>query len=207
MAKRRNIAGAQPTGVPVDASGGPTVDPTANVIALTAAQDRFTQMQIGYVEKLAELRADHLSEMSAIRSLHAEKLALAEAGRIDAINAVNVNLVAVAAQKAQDQASVLATQLVTTADSSRSALAIATAQAADMLRQTLEPVMARLTTLEQSRSASSGASDNTKTMIYGAVALIGLGLAFLTYSNRATSVPFALPPGYTLTAPAAAPTR
>jgi hypothetical protein len=181
---------------PVTRNNG-TIDPTANVIALISSTTLQLKDLLNAQADLNKAEFRRLNDLLDIQVAHAKELALAESGRIDAIRAVDVNAVGVAAKKAEDQAAVLATQLSTTADNSRNALAIATSQTTDMVRQNLEPVMVRLTTLEQSRSASSGASDNTKTMVYGAILMIGLGLAFLTY-NKTTPAPFVVPPGYTL---------
>src|SRR5687767_3285545 len=98
------------TGLATDALGNPVVDPTENVKALTEAahirqddlrkaSDKFNQSQIEHIKELVELRASY-----------EEKLAIAEAKRLDAIRAVDVNAVAIASEKQAMAASVLGDQ-------------------------------------------------------------------------------------------------
>jgi hypothetical protein len=125
-------------GVPVDAQGGPTVDPTKNVLDLVEAAIRrqddlrhalsvLTQTQIKSQEKISEIRYSHAQDLAMaqakqleseakLRSEYAERLAIAEAKRIDAIRAVDVNAVAVANQRTSEQATALQVQTTASAE-------------------------------------------------------------------------------------------
>jgi hypothetical protein len=107
-------------GEAVDAGGGPVIDPTANVLLLVDAA----------VKRQDDLRAAEgrrIDDLMALRAEHAIQLSTAEAKRIDAIRVVDVNAVAVASERATQQASVLATQVTASADALR-ALVAQTAQ-------------------------------------------------------------------------------
>lgn len=177
------------SGLPIDSSGGPTVDPTANVIALSAAstvrqddlreaQDRLVHARLAGLEQITLLRADHVKEIAAAESLrvneqlslraaYEERLALAEAKRIDAIRAVDVNAVSVASQRAGDQATALATQVAQSAEVLRNqvaqsaealrALVATTAATQQQNQQTQNSALSnRITTLEQAQSEGKG---------------------------------------------------
>jgi len=77
------MAQTPPTGLGVDATGGPVIDPTANVIALVEAgmkrQDDLRNMEAAHVREVMALRAEHEAEMRA-----------AEKQRVDAVRAVDV---------------------------------------------------------------------------------------------------------------------
>lgn len=129
----------------------PLVDPTKNVLDLVGAaiarQDDlrtviqgFTQKQFDTTEKLNELRykqtqelaaalANKLADEAKLRSDYSDRLAIAEAKRIDAIRAVDVNAVAVANERATATATALAK---TVADSALVLSAQVTRQADDL---------------------------------------------------------------------------
>jgi len=165
-------------GVGVDGKGDAVVDPTENVKALSEAaakrQDdlRLLQTQaliyrIEAVEKLISTRDEHikelmamsdkrLDEVSKLRAEYNERLAVAEAKRIDAIRAVDVNAVAVASTRATDQAQVLATQVSQSAEALRALVATTAATVAASQQQLSSTLSARLTTLEQAGYQQAG---------------------------------------------------
>lgn len=117
----------------------PVYDPSANVLALVeAAVTRLNDLRVAETRRLDDLReleVRHDREMQAMLLDFQDKLRDAEAKRIDAIRAVDVNAVAVASGRATDQAAVLATQVQVSADALRALVAttastMATAQAA-----------------------------------------------------------------------------
>jgi hypothetical protein len=149
-------------GVPVDAAGGPTIDPTANVLQLVEGAirrvDDLRDSDRVYVERLIHDEKDHIREILTLRSEHFKELAIAEAKRIDAIRAVDVGAVAVAAERQVAAAGVLADQLAKSAEQTRAlvqdqAVTVATAQ-----RQLIEPMMARLAALERTQAEGIGRS-------------------------------------------------
>lgn len=164
-------------------------DPTENVKALSEAANKrqddlreadrkLTDARHDGAKALADLRAEcnhelalaeskRVNEQLAIRAGYEEQLRTAEAKRIDAIRAVDVNAVSVASQRASDQASVLATQVAQSAEQLRTQVAqsaealralVATtaATAATTLQQLVTGLSTRLTTLEQAQYEGKG---------------------------------------------------
>ena len=160
-----------PTGIPVDRSGGPTVDPTANVIALSAASNvrqddlrkaasEITALQfrlltakiaseVTHIKELMHAESKRVDQQATLRDHFSEELRKAEANRIDAIRSVDVQAVAVASQRAADQASVLQAQVASSAEALRALVASTAATFAQNLQQTVGGLSTRLTTLEQ----------------------------------------------------------
>lgn len=139
--------------------GERTIDPTENVKALQEASnkrqddlrqasDRLVSVQLLYVEKIAQLRAEHQKEMTA-----------AEAKRIDAIRAVDVNAVQVANEKQTAQAAVLANQVTQTAEALRTLVATTANTIAEQQRQASSQINERLTLLEQSKYEIGGKAE------------------------------------------------
>lgn len=149
-------------GEAVDAQGGPVVDPTKNVLQLVeAAVTRLNDLRESdskWLHQLQDAEARRIDEQLTLRADFADKLTLAESKRIDAIRAVDVSAVAVASERATQQASVLANQVVTSADALRSLVAsTATAMAAQT--QTLTTQFTdRLALLEKVQYENKGKS-------------------------------------------------
>jgi len=157
---------------------GQIIDPTKNVLDLVRsaiirqddlrdANEKLTRAMLDGVEKIAVLRASHsaelteaeskrLDEVARLRADYTTQLSLAEAKRIDAIRAVDVNAVAVASQRAADQAGVLASQVSSSAEALRALVASTAATVATSLQQATTSLSARLTTLEQASYQSQG---------------------------------------------------
>lgn len=142
-------------------------DPTLNVKEAMAfaisriddlrdAESRRSSEALRGVEKLDSERAAHLKELTSLRAEYTEKLALAEARRIDANRAGDLAGVAVASEKAAAQASVLANQLAASTETNRTLVA-STAQAfATSLQQLVAPISDRVMKLEQSSYEGKG---------------------------------------------------
>jgi hypothetical protein len=137
-------------------------DPTLNVIALSEAanrrQDDLRTAEQLRVDQLRQAESNRVNELLLVRADFDDKLRQAEAKRIDAIRAVDVNAVAVASQRASDQATVLAAQVAGSADALRglvqsTATTVATSQAA--LAASLSE---RITKLEQAQYEGKGKS-------------------------------------------------
>lgn len=121
--KDTHHGGGQSEGPSTDADNVSVRDPTQNVMKLVeAASRRIDDLIVAGFRRIDELRsmdsrrADELREAESrrvneqltLRADYEERLRNAEAKRIDAIRAVDVNAVAVASQRASDQATVLA---------------------------------------------------------------------------------------------------
>jgi len=131
------------TGIGVDKTGGPVVDPTQNVLDLVEAA----------VKRLDDLRvadARHANQLAAVRAEHAKELRVIEKDRLDAIRAVDVGAVQRAAEVQATQAGALAAQVVATADAFRVSLAAA-----------LEPIQKDIRDLRDAQSRTVGGKDQT----------------------------------------------
>ena len=150
------------TGIGVDASGGPVIDPTANVISLFEAGvkrlDDLRSAETKRQDDMRDLSAEHTKEMHVLARGFEEKLRDAEAKRIDAIRAVDVNAVAVASSRASDQASVLASQVQTSSDALRSLVASTAATLATQQTAALAEITKRLSELERTKYEGAGRS-------------------------------------------------
>jgi hypothetical protein len=157
------------TGIPVDASGGPTFDPTANVIRdaaasstrqddLREAYNRLVQAQIRGIEESAHTKFEWARELATLHAHYAEKLAGKESERIDAIRKVDVEAVQTAAERANAQAAVLATQVAGTAETLRNLVSTTAAATATAQQQLISPLDNRVRTLEQAQYVGQGRS-------------------------------------------------
>ena len=142
----------RPSGIPVDSSGGPTIDPTKNVLDLVSAaterlddlreaNDKLTMAELTCLRREMNLRAEHAKEIGA---LHREMRVL-ESDRVDKIRA-NDNLNAsIATDRANEAIKTLAIQAQNTASG-----------LATQLTNTFAEFNKRLSQVELSMSAGAG---------------------------------------------------
>jgi len=146
----------------VDSSGNPVFDPSANVLSLVEAAvrrlDDVNQAEQKRNDQLREAESRRVDEQLSLRAEYESKLQIAEAKRIDAIRAVDVNAVAVASQRASDQATVLAAQVAQSAEALRGLVATTAANAAASQAQMVNTLSSRLTALEQAQYEGKGKS-------------------------------------------------
>ena len=176
------------TGIPVDATGGPTIDPTKNVLDLVHAavkrlddlhendtvwseklRNSETLRQDQHIEWLREsamqLRAAESHRVDEVLKLHSEftsRLSDAERDRINAIRAVDVGAVAVAAQRSSDQANVLANQVAASAETLRSLVATTATTAANTAAQIAAQFTDRLASTEKALTDRIGALEKAQ---------------------------------------------
>lgn len=144
----------------VDASGRPVIDPTQNVLQLVEAA-------IKRQDDLRDAEARHVREIADLRELHAERMRIAEADRINAIRQVDVNAVQRAAEVADNRATTLAGQVSTAAEAMRAALAAA-----------LEPIQKDIADLRQAQYLTAGGKTQiVETQAKGASAGLWIGVA------------------------------
>jgi hypothetical protein len=165
-------------GPSTDAGNRPVDDPTKNVQALVDAGMRRQ-------DDLRELEATHLREIGALRAAYEEKLRVAESARIDAIRAVDVGAVSRAAEVAAAQASTLAAQVTTSAETLRGQVNAAAIAAATALATALQPITKSIEDLRAAQYAQQGQAaaktegrDNSQWLI---TLLVGIGVAVVTY--------------------------
>lgn len=124
-------------------------DPTENVRELMGAA----------VQRLDDLRNAEIRRLKDVMDLtsnYSEKLVAAEAKRIDAIRAVDVNAVAVASERAAQQALVLANQVSASAETLRLLVASTATQLAAQLAQTTAQLTERTASLEKAQYEGVG---------------------------------------------------
>lgn len=149
-------------GMAVDSAGNIAYDPSANVLSLVeAAVQRLDDLRAAETRRQDDLRTQterHLTEIARLTTDFQEKLRDAEAKRIDAIRAVDVNAVSVASARAADQATVLASQVQVSADALRSLVATTQAATADQYSASMAEITKRLSELERSKYEGAGRS-------------------------------------------------
>src|SRR5688572_18364900 len=147
-----------PTGMGVDSTGGPVIDPTRNVLdKVEDAVKRLDDLRAAAV-LLNDTKHEHTKEMAALRSTYEEKLRLAEANRLDAIRAVDVAAATLREERASVAATVLANQVATTASTMRDLVASTAAAAATAAAAVTNPIAERVSQLERSSYEGSGKS-------------------------------------------------
>lgn len=146
----------------VDSTGGVAYDPSANVLSLVdAAVRRLDDLRAAETRRQDDLRVQsdrHAAEVARLTSDFQEKLRDAEAKRIDAIRAVDVNAVSVASVRAADQATVLASQVQVSADALRSLVATSASTLAAAQAASTAEITKRLSELERSKYEGAGRS-------------------------------------------------
>jgi hypothetical protein len=165
-------------GIPVDSTGGPTVDPTENVKALNAASDeRQNDLREAYQDYvlLLDRRQDDLRE-KAERYSRDRSIAVArnarerselirtyekeirdkETQRIDAINLNNTAAVQAAAEVQRAQATLLANQVATTGETLRAQVASVANAQEQRLTTILEPITKAIESLRQTQYEQQG---------------------------------------------------
>jgi hypothetical protein len=124
----------------VDSFGGPVTDPTPNVLDLVRAETKRQDDLRDADRRLMDERYAHVNEMALLRAAASRDSREQEAARIDAIRAVDVGAVQRAAEVQLAQASTLAAQVVTSAETLRAAAGVAAQAQADLVTKSLLPL-------------------------------------------------------------------
>jgi hypothetical protein len=144
------------TGLGVDYTGGPVVDPTVNVIALVEANAKAASALREADNRYYDEVMRNLKEMNHLRAFHQRELDGAESARLDSIRQVDredVNKTAVAAQAA---ITTLATTTNTMAETLRNQVATVAGVAESRQAAFAGDVNKRLSALELSSSEGKG---------------------------------------------------
>ena len=168
-----------------NSAGGPSIDPTKNVLNLVDAA-------VHRLDDLREMEARHLSEILNVRSAYEGQLRKAESERIDAIRAVDVAAVQQAALVQEARAAALATSLAGQADTNRNQVATVAAAAQVSLSGALLPLQTSIDELRRNQFVQQGektAKSETQvqtnwsvgTVISVAVGLVGVISLLLAY--------------------------
>jgi hypothetical protein len=149
--------------------GTPVIDPTANVIALNEAANRRQDdlraetnrridTELACVKEIANIRAQHVHDMSQMRSDHAEKEAMAESKRLDAVRAVDVLAATNTAERAAAANQILAQQTAVNAENLRMALNTTATTIAAQMDTRFATITERIAALEKSSYEGQGKS-------------------------------------------------
>ena len=130
-------------------SGGPSIDPTKNVLNLVDAA-------VKRLDDLRDMEGHHRTDIEALRAYYEEKLRVAESMRIDAIRAVDVEATRQTAQVAESRAVTLALQVASQADTLRSQVATVAAAAASTQATALAPIIASVEELRRNQYQQQG---------------------------------------------------
>lgn len=138
------------------------MDPTENVREMIDRSvnriDDLRRTESARIDQKIEAERIRVNEQLALRAEYNVQLSIAEAKRIDAIRAVDVNAVSVANERATAQAAVLANQVAASAETLRALVAATAATQAQQLTQLTAQLTDRLTSLEKSQYESKGSS-------------------------------------------------
>src|ERR1035437_7095684 len=126
-------------------------DPTINVLRLVEESTRRT-------DDLRLAEAKRIDDILHLRTEYADKISIAESKRIDALRAVDVSAVSVANERATAQASVLANQVVASADALRTLVSQTATVMAQQTQNLTTQLTDRLASLEKSQYENKGKS-------------------------------------------------
>jgi multidrug efflux pump subunit AcrA (membrane-fusion protein) len=140
-------------GIAVDATGGPVIDPTQNVLDLVKAA-------ITRQDDLRAMESAHLREVMSLRAEYDQRLRDAETARINAIRAVDVGAVNRAAEVSSQQANTLAAQVAQSAETLRTQVATAAAAASTALAAALDPIQRDIADLRRVQYETQGGKSN-----------------------------------------------
>jgi cell division septum initiation protein DivIVA len=145
-----------------------TTDPTYNVRELITLSNKHAgelrAIELRRVDDLMLAEQKRVNEQLMLRADYSSKLADAEAKRIDAIRAVDVGAVAVASERANQQAAVLANQVSASAEALRSLVAATANTQAQQLATLTTQLTDRLTALEKSQYENKGSGQGMSQM-------------------------------------------
>jgi hypothetical protein len=138
--------------------GGPTIDPTENVKALSEAlsdrQDDLRELNNKYLD--AKLTA--IENLAVIRAEHQKEMRESESKRIDAIRATDVAAVSTTAAQSLAAIQALASTATTTAETLRNQVTTTATTIANQTDRIVSPIMERIAALEKTANIGQGRS-------------------------------------------------
>lgn len=154
-ANKPKRAQARP-GLPADASGGPTIDPTQNVKDLSEQSNIRQDDLRALTKELFDTKVEHVKEIGALRAVHQRELDKAESDRLNSIRQVDREEVIKTAGSAQTAIQTLASTAATTAETLRAQVAATANTFATQLATIVGDFNKRLSALELSSSEGKG---------------------------------------------------
>lgn len=145
-----------PKGQGIDSSGGPVVDPTANVLALVSAAISRQDDLREETNKRYDSELRHLREMATLRAQNGDEIRKLESDRLDKIRQVDVLAGNTAADRALIAIQTLAQSNTTTADTLRAMVDNTAKTIAAQTESAMKGVNERLVMLERSLYEGKG---------------------------------------------------
>lgn len=147
-------------------------DPTYNVRMLVEAS-------IEHMEDIRQSEMKNIEKQMAIHIEYIDRVIEAEAKRIDAIRVIDTNAVAIASQKAESQAEVLANQFVASTESLRILVASTNEGVSQQLMQVSAQLTARIALLEKLQYENQGRAGISSPLMMMVAGLIGGLVVFI----------------------------
>jgi hypothetical protein len=123
----------QASGLGVDSSGNPVIDPSENVKETVAAEVRR-------LDDLAARDREHVREMMQLERAHSTELRQLETARLDAVRAVDVGAVQTAAAAAENRAAALGATVAAAAEAMRATAEASRLAATETLNSAVKPL-------------------------------------------------------------------
>lgn len=176
-----------PTGIPVDASGGATIDPTKNVLDLVNASNKRIDDIAALSARLVDEKIRRVEDLAQLRSEHSNDIRRLESDRLDKIRSVDVANAAATAAQLLSAVTTLATTQQATAETLRNQVSSTASAVASQTERVINPIIERLSLLERATAATSGKSEGLSqgaAILLGALAFIGslIGIAGALYA-------------------------
>lgn len=165
--------------------GNQYTDPTHNVLQLVEAAVKRLD-DLGKAERKRHKQVTALNkEILNLHVAYSEKLSVAESKRIDAIRAVDVGAVAIASERATQQATVLANQVAASAETLRTLVATTAGTVAAQLHSVSSQLADRIALLEKSQYENKGTGQGRKDIVsYIVLAIVILGFVFTYFAFK-----------------------
>lgn len=138
------------TGLAIDSSGGPVIDPTVNV------KERFS-LEVRRLDDLMRMQADHLNYVMELRAEFSREQRTQERDRLDAIRLVDVSAVQRAAEVQAATAQTLAQSVQASAEALRTQQATSNAALIEFVNKVVEPITASLAAVQKFQYEQGGA--------------------------------------------------
>jgi hypothetical protein len=144
-----------------------------------ANMKKVTEVSLKRLEDLQILDSRRLDEKMAMNDIFSEKMLAAEAARLDAIRAVDMNAITIANEKTVAQAAVLATQLTETTNSLRAFISEGLQKQTEMIESANKLTYDKIDSLEKSQSAYKGKASITTPLLMLVSSLMGGLVVFI----------------------------
>jgi len=151
-------SGSQTSGhaLPVDAQGGPTIDPTENVKALSESQAKRNDDLREINNQLLDTKIAAIKELAQLRADHAREIRILETDRLEKIRQVDVSNTAITAAQQLAAIQTLAATAASNADALRTAVATTATTIQNQTDRVVGGIVDRIAVLEKSSYTGAG---------------------------------------------------